>query len=398
MKKNETAEIKIVLKSDRQSKAGWKAVRKTWPCIRKDPVLAISGCLGLISMLLVPPDKEYLRYPNWKVLICLLVLMLAVEMFQEAQLFAAAAAGILNRVSGLRRLTLVLTGLSFLTAMFLTNDVALITLVPLSLLVFRLLDDPKALIRIVVLQTVAANVGSSLTPFGNPQNLFLFAFYELSLPVFLRAVWPVAIAGGILLIVLILLAPDQSLKASVPAVPVRLGVEMGLAVLLFLSAAACVFGLVSEWFLLGLALVLLLPWKPRLLLRADYSLLLTFMFFFLFIGNLSRLPALQNFFARALAGPQRVLLAGAALSQVISNVPAAILLSGFTEQSGQLLRGVNVGGCGTLIASLASVISYKLYGRGEEGCQPDKKRYLLAFTAYNALFIIVLLLISVLLP
>lgn len=365
--------------------------------VKRDPVLAGAGILGILSMLLIPPDREYAGYLDYKVLICLLVLMLSVELFQQARLFAAIAAAILNRVSGLRRLTLVLTGLTFITAMFLTNDVALITLIPLSLLVFRMLDDRGALIRVIVLQTIAANVGSALTPIGNPQNLFLFAHYQMNLLSFLAAVWPVCLAGALLLGVLIIFSPDQSLQATVHPVSAHKGQDLVLAGVLFAAAVACVFNLIPDWLLLGLALVLILPLRPRSLLKADYSLLLTFVFFFLFIGNVSRIPALQSFFARLLAGPQRVILAGAALSQVISNVPAAILLAGFTDQAGQLLRGVNAGGCGTLIASLASVISFKLFSREPQNSGGDtKKRYLLTFTVYNAAFLLVLLLVSVL--
>ncbi len=360
--------------------------------LKKDPVLSVAGILGILSMLLVPPDHRYVSYLDFKVLICLFALMLAVELFQAARLFSAIAAGILNRVSGLRRLTLVLTGITFLTAMFLTNDVALITLVPLSLLVFRLLDDRGALIRVIVLQTVAANVGSALTPIGNPQNLYLFAHYRMSAGDFLQAVWPIGLAGALLLFILILRAPDRSLQACVQPVEIERGRDLILAALIFAAAVACVFSLLSEWLLLAFALALLLPLRPRLLLRADFSLLLTFVFFFLFIGNMSRIPALQDFFARLLGSPRGVVLTGTVLSQVISNVPAAILLSGFTGLSGPLLRGVNVGGCGTLIASLASVISFKLFCR-DPACRDAAagRRYLLVFTACNVLFLAVLL-------
>ncbi len=350
-------------------------------------------------MILVPPDRQYAAYLDFKVLICLFALMLAVESFQEARLFGTIACGILNRVSGLRRLTLVLTGLTFVSAMFLTNDVALITLVPLSLLVFRMLDDVSSLIRVIVLQTIAANVGSALAPTGNPQNLYLFAHYRMALWPFLRAVWPVGLAGALLLCALILHAPGRSLRASVQAVEVRKGRDLVLACVIFVAAVACVFGLLSEWLLLAFLLLLILPLRPRLLLTADYSLLLTFCFFFLFTGNISRLPTLQNLFAQLLDGPQRVVLTGAMLSQVISNVPAAILLSSFTDQAEPLLRGVNVGGCGTPIASLASVISFKLFSRDPECSAGDgKKRYLLTFTVYNVVCFAVLLGVALIVP
>jgi len=356
--------------------------------------LAVAAVLALLSMLLVHPDREYLAYLDFKVLICLLVLMLAVELFQEACLFPAIAAELLNRVRGLRRLTLVLTALTFISAMFLTNDVALITLVPLSLLVFNLLEDTGAVIRVIVLQTVAANVGSALTPFGNPQNLFLFAYYDLSLSTFISAVWPIVLAGALMLFILIIVAPDRSLQVVVQPVMIKRGLPLILGVILFPAAVACVFGLMSEWLLLGLSLLLILPLRPQKLLKADWALLLTFVCFFIFIGNISRIEAIRLFISSWLAGENRVLLAGSLLSQVISNVPTAILLASFTDQSQELLRGVNIGGCGTLIASLASVITFRIFSR-EMAAGNDKRHFMLAFTGYNVLFLIVLLAVGI---
>jgi Na+/H+ antiporter NhaD/arsenite permease-like protein len=345
-------------------------------------------------MLFVHPDLAYIDYLDFKVLICLLVLMLSVELFQEARLFAAIAAGLLSRVSGLRRLTLVLTALTFVSAMFLTNDVALITLIPLSLLIFNLLEDTGAVIRVIVLQTVAANVGSSLTPIGNPQNLFLYTHYQLDLLTFLKAVGPIVLAGAILLTFLILISSDRSLRACVQSIKIERGRSFFLGLVLFPAAVACVFGLWSEWLLLGLALLLLLPLRPKMLIKADWPLLLTFVCFFVFIGNISRISAVQQFFADWLEGQHRVLLAGAMLSQVISNVPAAILLASFTDQSLQLIRGVNIGGCGTLIASLASVITFRIFSR-EAAVGHDKRRFMLIFTGYNLLFLGVLLAVGI---
>lgn len=361
--------------------------------LKRDPVLTAAAALALLSMLVVHPDREYLAYLDFKVLICLLVLMLAVVFFQEARLFAAFAAGLLSRVRGLRRLTLALVSLTFISAMFLTNDVALITLVPLSLLVFNLLEDTGAVIRVIVLQTVAANVGSALTPFGNPQNLFLFAHYDLGLGAFLAAVWPIVVAGALLLIILIMVSPDHSLQVTVEPVKILRGRGLAIGLILFPAAVACIFGFILEWLLLGLALLLILPLSPKTLLKADWRLLLTFICFFILIGNISRIETVQSFFSGWLTGEDRVLLAGAALSQVISNVPAAILLASFTGDAQDLLRGVNIGGCGTLIASLASVITYRIFSR-EAAMGHDKRRFFSVFTGYNLLFLAVLLVVG----
>jgi Na+/H+ antiporter NhaD/arsenite permease-like protein len=364
---------------------------------RRDPVMPAAGLLAALSMLLVSPDARYLDYLDAKVLICLFALMLSVELFQEASLLAAAACRLVSRVGGLKRLTLLLCGLTFFLAMFLTNDVALITLVPLSMAVFRLVDDSGGLIRAIVLQTVAANAGSALTPIGNPQNLYLFTHYRMTGGAFFIAVLPVGLAGAVLLVILISRIRDQSLRATVQPVRIAKGLTLALGGLIFLAAVGCVFGAWSEWILLGTALALALL-RPKALLRVDYGLLLTFVFFFILVGNLSRVDAVRNMAAAALEGPHRVMLAGSLLSQAISNVPAAILLSGFTDKAGQLLRGVNVGGFGTLIASLASVISYKIYCRGTPGNGAGKRRFLLIFTGYNVMFLVIMLAVALVFP
>jgi len=273
--------------------------------------------------------------------------------------------------------------------MILTNDVALLTFVPLTLIIGRVLDDRKALIRMVVLQTIAANTGSLLTPIGNPQNLYIYTHGGLAWADFWSAVWPIGLAGGVLLVLCIAVAPDASLQARLQAEPIRRDRNLVLSLILF-PLAVCVFGLFSEWLLLAAVVILLLPWQKKIFLRADYSLLLTFVFFFVFIGNISRLPALRDTTVHWLNSPFRIVLAGSLLSQVISNVPAAILLSGFTVHWRELLRGVDVGGCGTLIASLASVISWRLFSR-EEAAPQARSRYLAVFSGYNLIFLIVLL-------
>ncbi len=371
------------------------AVRKLFALIRRDPVLSISGLLAILSAFLIPPDRDYLSYIDYKVLICLFALMIAVELLQEARLFSAAAGLLINRVHGLRRMMLVLTAMTFLSSMILTNDVALLTFVPLTLIIGRVLDDRKALIRMVVLQTIAANAGSMLTPIGNPQNLYLYAHGGMTWTDFWSAVWPVGLAGGILLVLCIAVAPDASLQARLQAVSVRRDRNLVLSLLIFPMAVACVFGLYSEWLLLAAVLLLLLPLQRKVFLRADYALLLTFVFFFVFIGNISRLPMLRDAAVHLLNSPRRVILAGSLLSQVISNVPAAILLSGFTGYWRELLRGVDVGGCGTLIASLASVISWRLFSR-EETAPQIRSRYLAVFGGYNLIFLAVLLAVALL--
>jgi Na+/H+ antiporter NhaD/arsenite permease-like protein len=379
-------------------------MKKLFGIFARDPILPAAGLLALLSMLLVAPDARYLSYLDSKVLICLFSLMLAVELFQEAHLFASLAGRLVNRAAGMRRLSIIVVGMTFFFSMLLTNDVALITLVPLSILLFSLLDDQAGLSRVIILQTIAANVGSALTPIGNPQNLFLYTHYRLSFGTFIRSVWPVGLIGALVLFILIVLAPDHSLQAQAAPVPVILDRGLILAGVIFVAAIGCVFNLWNEWILLLVTLAALLPLKPKTLLKADYGLLLTFIFFFILIGNLSRLAFIRDSVTGVIGSGPRVMLAGALLSQLISNVPAAVLLSGFTREAGPLLRGVDVGGCGTLVASLASIISYKIYIRGkayirgQTSFKPDRKRYLLLFTGYNLLFLFVLAAVSLAIP
>jgi Na+/H+ antiporter NhaD/arsenite permease-like protein len=366
---------------------------------RRDPVFLTAGLAALASGFVVPPDSAYLAYFDFKVLICLLALMVAVDLLHQAQVFQVAAASLLTRTSGLRSLTFVLVGLTYGSAMFITNDVALIAFIPLTLTICRIIQDPVLMLRLVILQTVAANVGSMMTPIGNPQNLYLFLHprAQMTLATFWSAVWPVGLAGAVLLAVLIVILPDRSIRVALPSVPLQKNRMLYLAVILFFVALVCVFGLISEWVLLLTVLLLVLPFRPSALIKIDWQLLLTFAFLFVLIGNISRLDWIRQMAAHVLAGPAQVVLAGALLSQAISNVPATILLAGFTDHWRELLRGVNAGGSGTLIASLASVIAWRLYTR-EVGEKNQKIHDLLVFTGYNVLFLIVMVAVALLAP
>jgi Na+/H+ antiporter NhaD/arsenite permease-like protein len=328
--------------------------------LRKDPVLAVAALLAIVSAWFVPPDAAYIRYIDFKVIICLFALMLAVELLQEVRLFDAAAGHLLNRSGSLRQITAVLTGLAFFSAMVLTNDVALLTFVPLTLVVGHVLQEQRAVARIIVFQTIAANVGSMLTPIGNPQNLYLYTHGQMAWHTFWAAVLPVGLAGAVLLAVCLFLTPDRQVRSTVKNTVVRYDRNFFLSLFLFPAAVFCVFGLISEWLLALLAVLPVLLWRRQLLRRVDYALLLTFVCLFILVGNIGRLDWIRLQAQSWLGSPQQTVLAGGLLSQVLSNVPAAILLSGFTDNAGALLRGVNAGGCGTLIASLASVISWRL--------------------------------------
>ncbi len=360
--------------------------------LRRDAVLTVSFLLAAGSFAAAPPATlgTILGFIDFRVLVCLFLLMAAVEGMRREGVLEAAAAGMTARCATSRSLVAALTGLAFLSSMLVTNDVALITFVPFSLLALRIAGQADQAAPVIVLQTVAANLGSALTPVGNPQNLYLYTRFDMTPASFFTAVLPLAVPSLLLLGVGILLAgrrrePVQPGLAS-PAV-FRPAPRLLLFAAVFGIALLAVFDVLPAAAALAAGALPLLVFARPELRRIDYALLATFVFFFLFIGNLTRMEPVRTLMESLLTGPRQVFLAGAGLSQVISNVPAAILLSGFTADVRSLLRGVDVGGCGTLVASLASLISYKAYLREH----PDRGgRYIWLHTLVNLPFLLVL--------
>ena len=306
--------------------------------------------------------------------------MLAVAALGQAGLFDAVTAALLRRMRDTRRLAAVLVGVCFFAAMLMTNDVALITFVPLTLMLTAQTGTERFNIPIIALQTVAANLGSAMTPLGNPQNLYLYSLSGMGLGEFLRLMAPVT---GLSSAVLCL--PCRPLGAADIRLnrPDRRGLLLWGAV--FAVCLLSVLRVLHYGIALGAAVLAALLADRRLLRRVDYSLLLTFLFFFVFVGNMKALPTVSEALSGLVAG--REMTVGILLSQVISNVPAAMLLSGFTADYPALLLGVNLGGLGTLIASMASLISYKLYAAAD-GARTGK--YMLFFTAVNVVLLAVL--------
>lgn len=355
--------------------------------MRRELTLCISLVAAVISCFFVPPDGAYLGYLDLRTLALLYALMVVVAGLRHAGVFTLLAHRLCARAGSVRTMGITLVLLSFFSAMLITNDVALLTFVPFAVVVLGMAHQEKELIWVVVLQTVAANLGSVLTPVGNPQNLYLYSRYHLSMGDFFSATLPLWLIS--LAVVLLL-----SLRLSRSHVEVFLGEEpeldkksLSLYLLLFALCLAVVLRLIGWYVMLPLLILVLLIFDRRRLKEADFMLLLTFVCFFVFAGNLARVPAVEALLSRLLLG--RELLAGALVSQVISNVPAALLLSGFTENGRELLLGVNIGGLGTPIASLASLISLKLYSHSEHS---HSGKYLEFFSLVNFALLIVLLL------
>lgn len=353
--------------------------------IQREPVLLIAALAALVSCFFVPPDREYLRYFDLRTLALLYSLMLVVAGLRQAGLFSHLAHRLCQKAGSLRAMGFLLVLLCFFSAMLITNDVALLTFVPFAVVVLGLAHQRQALIRIVVLQTVAANLGSMLTPVGNPQNLYLYSRYDLSPRDFFSVTLPIWALSLALIVLLCLSLSGKSLTVFLGEEPGLDKRSLILYAALFILCLLVVLRILSWPIMLGLLLLILLIFDRRILLQADFMLLLTFAAFFIFAGNLARVDAVDRLLRSILRG--REYWISLLTSQVISNVPAALLLSGFTDDSRALLLGVNIGGLGTPIASLASLISLKLYSHAQHA-QPG--RFLLEFTIVNLALLLIL--------
>lgn len=343
--------------------------------LRREAILCLAVFLACASSLFQAPRLAYI---DFDVLCVLLSLMLVVAGLKQVRFLDYVAVELLNCCVSRRQLTLALVGITYVSSMFVTNDVALLTFVPLALVIGKTLQLDME--RIIILQTLAANLGSMLTPPGNPQNLFLYAHYNYSAGRFFCVMALPCLLSLAYIGVLIFRRPDAPLTLTLPGLPrPERRTTLVLLALLLVNIAAVLHVLPKLWALgVTLAAVLLLNW--RLLLVADYSLLLTFIGFFIFIGNISHTSIAAYLQGSLLGTATGTYLAALLSSQFISNVPAAMLLAGLTQEADALLLGVNIGGLGTMIASMASVISYKLFVAE----QPTLAgRYLRTFLYYN---------------
>lgn len=349
--------------------------------LKSEPVLIISALLAVISAFIVKPSAEYLGYIDFRTLSLLFCLMAVMAGLGGLGVFRAMAQRLLKGVGSVKAIAVVLSLLCFFSAMLITNDVALITFVPFTVEVLQISGKKEKLIPIVVLETVAANLGSMLTPIGNPQNLYLFSAFKMSIGDFVLAVLPYTVLSLILVIVFAaFMGKEKAESKSEAAKKIPLGKAM-VYVLLFSVSLLTVLDVIPYPITLAVTVAAVLISDRKTILKIDYSLLLTFVFLFVFIGNLGNIAPVSEFLKNIVVGNE--VIAGIAASQVFSNVPAALLLSGFTDNAKDLLVGVNLGGLGTLIASMASLISFKLAVK--ENVKAGK--YLLSFTVVNVVFL-----------
>lgn len=347
--------------------------------LKKECVLVIAVTLAILSSFISMPKLSYI---DFKVLILLFNLMVVVAAFKELKVLDSIAIGLLKKCNTYTSISLALVFITFISSMIVTNDVALITFVPLSIVIARKANIN--VLKIVIFQTLAANLGSSFTPMGNPQNLFIYSFYNLSPIDFFKITLPIVILAVLFLVLLVFKDKKMNLSLDLEDVKIDNKRDVYLFGGLFLIILLSVFHVIDYKVTFLITIVMVLILNKKLFSQVDYSLLITFIGFFIFVGNISTMDVVKNFMEGILNSPKSTFLASVLSSQVISNVPATMLLSGFTDHFKELLLGVNIGGMGTLIASLASVISYKIYA-SEFG----NDNYMKSFTFYNILGLII---------
>ena len=318
---------------------------------KKEIIFSISLILAIISCFFVQPTISYLNYINWDTILLLLVIMIVVEILKNLSVFEMLVRKLLTKISNARQLVLVLVFTCFLSSIFITNDVSLIIFVPFSILALKKVNRSDLIILTVCLQTIAANVGCMVLPIGAPHNIVMFTVSHIPFESFFLILLPYILVSMIFLVILLFFIPRDAITLPVMSkITVR-----------------------TENFL------------KRVFSGVDYFLLLTFIALFILIGNLENISFFNSLFRQFITGNE--VLWGIVASQVISNVPAAILLSGFTTNYEAIIVGINIGGFGTLIASMANLISFKILVRE---CDEFKVRYFVIFTVLNVILLVVL--------
>ena len=352
--------------------------------VKKNTVMMIAFVVAVITILFVPIDAEYLSYFDFKTLSCLFCVLAVVCALRNINFFYMLAGKLVARFKTIRSAILALVYITFIGSMLIANDMALLTFLPLGYLVLKTTGKEKYMAFTFIMQNISANLGGMLTPFGNPQNLYLYSKFNIPDVEFLKIMFlPFILSVLLMTICCLFIKPEPIMQKDEPiSVPVR---RTALLLSLFALAIAIVFRGIP--YLFGLILIpgVLIFVDKKALRDVDYPLLLTFVFFFVFSGNMARIEPVREVLSALLE--KNTLLVSVVSCQFISNVPSAVLLSQFTADYASLLIGVNIGGVGTLIASLASLITFREYCKDQPG---RTKSYILKFSALNFGFLVVL--------
>ena len=358
----------------------------TWP--RKNAVLCIAILVAIVTSLIVPPDSAYLNYFDLKTLSCLFCTLAVVCALKNIRFFTILAHRIVKATGNLRAAVLALVMITFFGSMLIANDMALLTFLPLGFFVLSCTGQEKHMAFTFIMQNIAANLGGMLTPFGNPQNLYLYSHFNIPNAEFVTIMAPpFALATVMIIAACLVFVPKTTITVADHDQKELPRGRTALYLALFALSIAIVFRTIPYW--IGLIVIpLVLGVADRKALKmVDYPLLLTFVFFFVFAGNMARMDVVRVVLSGLLE--RSTLLFSVASCQVISNVPSAILLSQFTENYRELLLGVNIGGVGTLISSLASLITFREYTAHNPG---KSGYYIKTFTLFNLAFLIILVL------
>lgn len=356
------------------------------PFLKKNVVLCVAIAAALITSFIIPPDKAYLDYFDWKTLTCLFCVLAVVCAFKNIRFFFFLAQKIVKAFKNTRACVLALTYVTFIGSMLIANDMALLTFLPLGYLVLSTTGKKKYMAFTFIMQNIAANLGGMLTPFGNPQNLYLYTKFKIPTGEFIATMLPpFLISVALITLCCLIFVKKESLEIGEEKILLPKGKTI-IYSLLFILSIVIVFRVIPFWIGLIVIPAFLLFMDRQALKNVDYCLLLTFVAFFIFAGNMARISAVKELLDGFMQ--KNALLVSTLSCQGISNVPSAILLSQFTSNYKALLLGVNIGGVGTLISSLASLITFREYVKHDHG---GSKRYILLFSAYNFAFLFILL-------
>ena len=353
--------------------------------IRKNVVMTIAFLAALVTTFFVPIDSEYLEYFDFKTLTCLFCTLAVVCALRNIRFFYTLARKVVEIFKNARMSVLALVYVTFIGSMLIANDMALLTFLPLGFYVLSSTKKEKYMAFTFIMQNISANLGGMLTPFGNPQNLYLYSKFEIPTVEFMGIMAvPFILSIALLTLCCFIFVKKEPLRLSEETVklnPYRTAIYL----LLFAFSIVIVFRVIPYQLGLIVIPISLLFLDRKALLKVDYSLLFTFVFFFIFAGNTSRIEGVRNLFSSFLE--KNTFLFSVLSCQVISNVPSAILLSQFTTNYKALLLGVNIGGVGTLISSLASLITFSEFTKRNPN---SGKRYIALFSAFNFSFLIIL--------
>lgn len=356
--------------------------------IKNNVVFFVALTAALLTMLIIPPDEKYIGYFDFKTLACLFCTLAVVNALKSIGFFGYIAGKIIIRAGNLRIATLLLVYITFIGSMFIANDMALLTFLPLGYFVLDSSGKKKYMAYVFILQTIAANLGGMLTPFGNPQNLYLYSKFNIPDGEFI-SIMALPFAVSIALVtVCCLFFPGEHIAVTDSGKALPRG-KTAFYLALFALTVVMVFRLIPYYIILPVVFVAVLFSDRKSLLKVDWFLLMTFAAFFVFSGNMARIPAVSAFFSALLE--KNTLLTSVLSCQVISNVPSAVLLSQFTGNYRDLLIGVNIGGTGTLIASLASLITFRMYVAHNKG---GGGKYVLLYSAFSFAFLLILTVVS----